>query len=113
MGLLWLVVCLFGFGFACGAQVLTFAVAREVSSRRIAGTAVAFNNMLVMLGGVVFQPIIGWLLGFFWSGNILKGVAQYSYFNYAFALSLLPLGLILAFILTLFMKETHAQMKNY
>ena len=57
-----LYVLLFVFGVCNSVQVLSFVVGREVSDRRIAGTAIAFINMLVMLGGAFAQPMVGELL---------------------------------------------------
>lgn len=84
---------LFIFGVFNSVQVLSFVFGREVSDRRLAGTAIAFINMLVMLGGALVQPLVGELL------DLTKG-------NYQIALSIMPACLILAMLLSLLLKET-------
>lgn len=95
------------FGVITSVQVIVFAVGREVSPKHIAGTSVALTNTFVMMGGVLFQPIIGVLLDWHWNGQMLNGVGVYSIQNYQFALSILPIGLLISFILSFFLRETH------
>jgi MFS family permease len=103
-----LYVLLFTFGVMCSVQVIVFAVGKEVSPRHIAGTAVSLTNMFVMASGVIFQPLIGWLLTLGWDGQIEQGVHVYSAHTYQLALSVLPVGLMLSVIFSLLLKETHA-----
>ncbi len=97
------------FGVFSGAEVIVFAVGRENSPEKLAGTAIALTNTFVMLGGVIFQPFIGWLLDQFWDGTIVSGIPFYSTLNYQYALSVLPIGLIIGGCLTFFLKETHGR----
>lgn len=99
---------LFIFGAFSSAQVLVFAVGREISPAKLSGTSVALTNMLVMLGGVIFQPVVGILLDTRWNGLKANGVPIYTVSDYKFALIILPIGLALSAILMLFMKETYA-----
>jgi sugar phosphate permease len=101
-------IILFIFGAFSSAQVLIFAVAREISPTKLSGTSVAMTNMLVMLGGVVFQPVVGMLLDTRWNGLKVNGVPIYTVSDYKFALMILPIGLALSAILMLFMRETFA-----
>jgi sugar phosphate permease len=100
---------LFLFGFLSSAQILVFAICREVTHFGIAGTAIALTNMLVMLGGNLFQPVIGKLLDMNWSGVMVDGTRIYSVSAYQTALSVLPISILLAFILIFFIRETHAE----
>lgn len=110
---IWLVdllLILFG-GFAA-AQGVVFAVGREVADKNIAGSAVALTNMFVMLGGVIFQPLIGKLLDWRWTGHMAGSIRYYSAGDYRFALTALPIALIVAFVMSLFLKETHAHLAS-
>jgi len=49
-------------GGACAGQALSFTVTKENNSKNSAGTAIAMNNMAVVISGALFQPLIGWLL---------------------------------------------------
>lgn len=101
-----LFVIFFFIGVATGTHPLVFALAKENYSNRIAGTVVAFTNTLIMLGGVLFQPVVGLLLDLS-HGSLYKiGTEHYSASNYTFALSIIPLSLFLSLLLMRFIKET-------
>jgi sugar phosphate permease len=52
---------LFAAGFFGGLQMLTFTMAKEGQPNRLAGTVVAFVNMIVVVGALIFQPLVGYL----------------------------------------------------
>lgn len=100
-------------GFGVSSKIVIFAVARESTSSVISGTVIAFTNLMIMISGVVFQPLIGWLLDMNWAGETLEnGVRLYSSSSFMLALSVLPIGMVVAFITVCFMKETHGHMKD-
>ncbi len=100
----------FMIGFCCGAHPLCFALGKENNPIQISGTAVATTNMLIMLGGVIFQPVVGKLLDYHTSSPLsANGLAVYSSSDYTFALSVVPLGVALGIILSLFLKETRCE----
>lgn len=97
---------LFLLGLICGTHPLVFSLSRENSSNRLAGTSTATTNFLIMLGGVIFQPVVGLLLT--WHANgVANGVKVYSHADYMFALSVIPIGLVISAFLTLLIKETY------
>ena len=67
-------ILLFAFGAFSAIQVTVFAIGREISSSKAAGSAIAFINMVVMLSGVIFQPLIGYMLDYSWNGQMINGV---------------------------------------
>lgn len=101
------------FGMVSSVQNITFAIARESCSDRIAGSAVAINNMLVMFGGMFLQPLVGRLLDsrLHLNNHPLSNhvYVPASFSDYRYALSIMVVGLILAAIITLFIRETHAK----
>lgn len=97
------------FGIFSSVQVIVFAIGREISPGEVAGTAVAMTNMLVMVGGVIFQPVIGRLLDMFWSGLKVNGLPVYTVMDYKYALLVIPVGLVLSALLMFFIKETHGR----
>lgn len=100
----------FAIGFCCGAHPLCFALGKENNPIQISGTAVAVTNMLIMLGGAVFQPVVGKLLDLHTSGAIgPNGLPIYSSSDYTFALSVIPIGVALGIFLSIFLKETHCE----
>lgn len=103
---------LFTLGFMYSSQAIVFAVGREISPASSAGTAIAVANMIVMLGGILFQPVIGFLLDWVWDGTIISNLHVYSSADYRFALTLLPAGIFLSVILSFFLKESFGGVEN-
>ena len=84
---------LFMLGFLASAQVLVFAVGEDDCQPGMSATTVSFTNLLVMLGGFVLQPVVGIILDRIYDFNL--------------ALLVLPLGLVLASVLTFYLKESY------
>ncbi len=99
-------------GILCAAHPLCFTLSIENNPRKISGTSVAFANFLIMLGGVVFQPLVGDVLDWRWTGTMLQGARSYSSGDYTFALSILPIGLIIAGLLSTRLKDTYTRSKT-
>ncbi len=53
---------LFLAGAACSGQALSFTLVKENNASSVKATAIAFNNMAVVISGAVFQPVIGRLI---------------------------------------------------
>jgi len=107
-------------GLFYSAQAIVFAVGRELSPNEAAGTAIATTNMIVMIGAMFLQPLVGRLLD--WSFHLHQAVPSvqglsvdkmqklYSVVDYQMALSIIPIGIVIAAILVgFFIRETHAQ----
>jgi MFS family permease len=101
------------FGMFSSAENITFAIARESCSKNIAGTAVAINNMMVMFGGMCLQPIVGKVLDAHWHGTMQNGHRVFTNLAFEHAMVVMPVGLILAAVLTVFIKETHAKVASH
>ncbi len=101
---------LFFVGVFCGAHPLCFALGKENNPNQISGTAVAITNSLIMLGGMIFQPVVGKLLDKHAVNLVMQdGVPIYNASDYSYALTVIPIGLLLAIILSFFLKETYCQ----
>ena len=79
-------------------EVLVFAVSDDLSHDSVTATATAFTNMVVMMGGALLPPIIGKLL------EQEMGISLHSFSQ---ALLLLPIGLLLAAVLSFSLKESY------
>ena len=64
-------------------------------------------NMIVMLNGFVFLPIVGKIMVALWDGTIVNDVPMYATSDYQWALSIIPFGLILAWIFAKLIRETY------
>ncbi len=102
-----LLTLLFLVGFLMTGQTLVFVSSCEDMPNHISGLVSGFVNMIVMIGGVVFQPLVGWILDFFWKGAMIEGVRSYSACDYRLALAILPLSTLLAVFLGPLLRETY------
>lgn len=107
--LMW--ILLFFLGFAAGGQTVTFAVVKENNRADHVGTASGFNNMAVVAGGILFQPLVGYLLERFWDfTKAADGTPIYSVAAFQKAFILLPLCYVVALVMSaFFIRETHAR----
>jgi hypothetical protein len=97
-------------GLSFTGQVLCFAAVTELMPLSASGVAIGVINMIVMLSGVIFEPLVGWLLEYSWlksGGTFINGVPHYSVEAFRFALLPLPISLGLSLLLTRFIKETY------
>ena len=62
--------------------------------------------MIVTLGGVIFQPLVGYLLDFYSNKAMLTGAVVYTASDYQRALLVLPLSLIAVIVIGFFLKDT-------
>lgn len=101
---------LFLFGFAASTQTLSFGVVKDNTPPRVLGTAIGFNNMAVVCGGIIFQPLVGYLLHASWNGTTHNGIPLYDINSYRLALIILPACFVLGLILSIFvLKETYCK----
>ncbi|QDQ39751.1 MFS transporter [Legionella geestiana] len=100
-----LVALLFFYGVFSGTEIIVFIMGKENSGARLSGTAFAAVNMIVTLGGVIFQPLVGKLLDTFGDAGMVDGQHIYTVLDYQIALSVLPLSLLLVTILAFFLKD--------
>ena len=79
-------------GFASGNIIIGFAWAKESLPLHLMGTASGVVNMGPLLGGVLLQPGVGWLLDKYWNGAQESGVRLYAAaaWQSGFALLIVP-----------------------
>ncbi len=106
-------ILLFIAGIGTGAHILTFALARDNNPKKIAGTAMGFNNMAVVVGGAILQPLGGFFLNYFWDGSLnTHGIPLYSVEAYSISLSLIPILYGFGFLISFFcIKENFRKTK--
>jgi MFS family permease len=101
---------LFLFGFACGSQSITFGLVRDLQPQQIIGSAIGVNNMAVITGGIVLQPLAGFLLKWNWAGHTYHGAPIYQEHAFAIAFSMIPICFLIGLLLSLVaINETHCQ----
>jgi MFS family permease len=103
---------MFFLGVCCGSHPLVFALAKENTDKRLSGTATATANFLIMSGGLIWQPGVGFLIDHHSTGALLDGIRVYTMADYTYALAIIPIGLVVAIVLSVMLKETHCKPVN-
>lgn len=109
---LMLVALLIAIGLLGGAFILIFAFGKESVPPRLGGTAAGIVNMGVMIGGMIMQPLIGWMLDRQWKGDVVggaSGVRIYDLAAYQGAFVLIFVWGALSLVLLLCTRETHCR----
>jgi len=100
---------LFLFGFGASGFFISFAMIREIFPLLLTATVLGFMNTFDSICEAISEPFVGVFLDMTWSGVIHDDVHHFSTLGYKLALSLLPLYLIVAFVVLLFIQETHCK----
>ena len=93
-------------GVVFSAQPLIFSSVCQLTPHASNATAISFTNMIVMMLGLVLQPLVGWFLEWIWEGMKDNGVPVYTISDYRFALASIPICLALSLLLTPLIPET-------
>lgn len=94
---------LFLFGFGAGGQTVSFAVVNDNNPPHLVGTASGFNNLSVLIGGAIFQPLVGVILQRISEFRMVNGVPVYLVSSYQKALLVLPSCFLASLILALWL----------
>jgi len=107
---LWIIgIGIFLAGFACSGQALSFSLIKDINHPKQKGTAIAFNNMAVVISGAFFQPVIGKLLSVFHQNDLLT-TSSYSVSAFRYSLLLIFGCYLLASLLAkFFLKESYCK----
>lgn len=98
---------LFIFGIFTSTQVLCFAIGRDYVDVKLAATAASVINMLVMISGMILQPLMSRVLDWAWSGQMVNGLRVYTVNDYRIAMLILPVAMLVSFVLSLLIKESY------
>lgn len=99
---------LFITGAVSGLSILYFAAAKESNSSAISATIVGFTNALVMVSGLVFQPLLGALIDYSWDGSFNDaGAPAYTFYDYQFALGAVVFSMLVGRLIVHFIHETY------
>jgi MFS family permease len=107
---LWaLVALLIPTGFASGNIIIGFAWAKESVPLRLVGTGSGVCNMGPLIGGMLLQPAVGWMLDRRWNGAFEAGVRLYDATAYRAGFTLMVGTMVIAGILLIFARESHCR----
>lgn len=106
----WMYFILFMLGLGAGGQTVSFAVVKDNNPSFLVGTASGFNNLSVLIGGAIFQPLVGFILHHTDGFHMVKGVPIYTLESYKQALLVMPVCYFLSLMIVLFiLKESHPE----
>ena len=102
-------VLFFLLGFFTAAQVISYAFVAESSLPAMTATAVSAVSILAQGGYIVYQNLFSTLLLRHGDMHMMVGVPIYSLADYQVAAIILPIGLVLAALTLVRLKETHCR----
>lgn len=102
-------VLFFLLGLFTSAQVISYALVAESSSPAMTATAVSVISILTQGGYIVYQNLFSYLLTNQGEMHLVNGTPVYLLDAYQHAAIILPIGLLIAFIMLLGLKETRCQ----
>ena len=106
----WSLLFLFlALGFFSSTQVISYPTVAESNSPIITASAVSVVSFSVISGYPIAQQLFGRFLDNGWNQLKINNEPIYSAANFHHAMMLLPIGFIIAFFLSLFIKETRCK----
>lgn len=98
---LFAVLMIFVGAFSC-VYVLCYTYVNDIAQDNVKTTAIGFTNSLCVVTVPILQPLVGYLLQFSHAAGVVAGKGTYDAADYQFALAVLPITLIIASGLSLF-----------
>lgn len=101
-------------GVFSGFQTLYFTVARDNGPPQAHSTAIGFVNFCVMVSGLFFPTLLGWILDSVWDGRMtVDGVPEYTVSHYTAAFTVVCVALVASAVLMLWIRETYTRESEY
>ncbi|MBA4696265.1 MAG: MFS transporter [Legionella sp.] len=99
----WMYGVLLLLGLGAGGQTVSFAVVKDYNPPKWVGTASGFNNLSVLLGGAIFQPLVGILLNH-GQTTVVNNITLYDMSTYNRALLVMPCCYFISFVVAFFLR---------
>ena len=99
-------------GFFAGAMIVGFAFNKESVPARFVGTASGVCNMGPLMGGMILQPVVGWVLDRNWRGTLENGARVYDRAAFDAAFLVIAGFLAASVVLALFTRETFCRVRE-
>lgn len=108
LALFYLMMIFLCIGFLISVQVIAYPLIAESNPHEHNGTAQGLASTIVILGGLT-QPLFGKIMSLKWDNKTLNGIAHYSTTDYQCAILIMPIAMIVAVLILLFVKETYCK----
>lgn len=89
------------FGVLCSGQILMMVIVRDVCPHHLLATGMAVTNMIIMAGGMIFQPLIGVLIKPHTAALISHTSSTLVVNSYIHAMYVIPAAIFLAILVLL------------
>lgn len=99
-------------GFFSGSMVTGFAYAKMSVPAGLSGTVSGVVNMGVMMGPMIMQPAVGWMLDKNWGGEMIDESKIFSLSAYQSGFFLMALWAFFSFVLIMFTHEKNQRSTN-
>lgn len=96
-------------GFFSGCMIIGFAYAKESVPESLAGTVAGIINMGVMMGPLLLQPLVGWMLDRAGSDGLRDNIPVYALEAYRSGFAFMVGWLALSLLLVVFTRETYCK----
>lgn len=106
-----LIILFFLIGLVTSSQVLSYPTIAELNPTALTGTAVSIASMIIMLSGVIFLPLFGWLLELHWNHAMLDNMPVYSSQDFNRAMLIMPIGFMISIIIAAIIRETYCELQ--
>jgi sugar phosphate permease len=107
-----LVALLVVIGVASSVVMVGFAYAKESAPAALAGSTSGVINMGNMLGGMIMQPAVGWVLDRYWDGTLAGGARVYAFEAYRAGFSLMLAWGVAAIVLAMLTRDTRCRQRQ-
>lgn len=102
-------ILFFLLGLFTSTQVISYALVAESSSLLMTATAVSVISIMTQGGYIIYQNLFSYVLTNLSDGRMVNGTPVYHLDAYQHAAIILPLGLFIAYLMLLGLKETRCQ----
>jgi len=99
-------------GLASGVIMIGYAYAKESAPAALAGTTGGVINTGNMVGAMLMQPAVGWVLDRAWDGSLEAGLRVYSFAAYRYGFVMMLVWLVAVMIVAGFTRETHCRQQQ-
>lgn len=103
------IILFFLIGFVTSSQVLSYPAIAELNPPTITSTAISVDSTLIMLSGVVFQPLFGWVLELGRDNTVQNGAPMYTAHDFFNAMLILPISFVIGLVIAFMIKETYCK----
>jgi hypothetical protein len=102
-------VLFFLLGLTSSTQIVSYPTVAESNPKILTATSVSVVSFTTLSGGAIFQPLFGYIMD---KGNdftIVNNVHIYSAADYHHAMFIMPIAMVIALLVTFFVRETYCQ----